>query len=121
MAFTVLNTDKNTTATSVDDIEVGENFLNVKEYFCFYVRADSNATAVTVGVSSESVAISFKVGKGASGLNGTEGSEPTGVTFSSSSILGDMSENDTQAIWIEREVTENMFCSGQKGFTLEIN
>ena len=121
MAFTVLNTDKNTTATSVDDIEVGENFLNVKEYFCFYVRADSNATAVTADISTESISISFKVGKGLSGLNGTEGSDPTGVTFSSSAVLGDMGINDTQAIWVEREVTDNMFCSGQKGFTLEIN
>ena len=113
-------TDKTTTATSVDDISTDVNFLNVPDYFCFYVKSTEIATGVTASISSESPNITFEVGKGLSGSNGTEGDEPTGVTFSGSVVVGDFSANDTQAIWVKRTVTSNDFCDGTRSFILEI-
>lgn len=129
VTFGTLNTLLSDTTDSVtvarlanklfDDVTKPEALAGDTEYRCFYVQNQHDVdtvSSVKVWIDTDPVgADSFALGLDPAGINGTgtvvasESAAPTGVVFSTPTVgapltIGDLTNDDFQAIWVRRTV-----------------
>jgi len=124
-------------STLFDDISSGESATGEDEYRCIYIHNNHGSltmesTKMWIQSNTPSPDTTVAIGAGTSDINGTEqtvgseGTAPSGVTFSSPSSegtaisLGNIPYGQHKAVWVRRTVSEGASAYNSDSFTLRV-